>query len=341
MNDFTEIFTDIIKHTITISCFVIAMMLIIEYITVQTKGKWSKSFRNSTWFQILFAGIMGLIPGCLGTFTVVSMYSHRILNFAALVTVMIASSGDEAFMMFSLMSPYKAVSLMLLLFIIAVITGLILNFFMEDTYLLKNKSHIAIHKEEPECSCFQPNKIINQLKNMSFQRALLIIGVISFILFLFIGYADNHGFTAHGDHVHENHHNYNTWDWKRIIFMGISIISLFIVATVPDHFLSKHLWDHILKKHLLKIVLWTFGTLLFINLGIEYLHLKEWMNSNYFTILIVALLVGIIPESGPHLFFLIMFVSGNLPFSILLANSIVQDGHGAIPLLANQGKALL
>ena len=50
--------------------------------------------------------------------------------------------------------------------------------------------------------------------------------------------------------------------------------------------------------------------------------------------LIIAILVGIIPESGPHLIFVTLFAQGSIPFTILLANSIVQDGHGTLPLLA-------
>jgi hypothetical protein len=60
-----------------------------------------------------------------------------------------------------------------------------------------------------------------------------------------------------------------------------------------------------------------------------------------FLLLIVAILVGIIPESGPHLIFVTLFAQGALPFAILLANSIVQDGHGTLPLLAVSPRAFL
>ena len=52
----------------------------------------------------------------------------------------------------------------------------------------------------------------------------------------------------------------------------------------------------------------------------------------------LAILVGIIPESGPHLIFITLFTRGQIPFSILMANSIVQDGHGMLPLLAESRK---
>ncbi len=58
-------------------------------------------------------------------------------------------------------------------------------------------------------------------------------------------------------------------------------------------------------------------------------------------ILIVAVLVGIIPESGPHLVFVTMYLEGAIPLSILIASSIVQDGHGMLPMLAVSKKSFV
>ncbi|MBQ4475676.1 MAG: hypothetical protein II935_05735, partial [Bacteroidales bacterium] len=60
-----------------------------------------------------------------------------------------------------------------------------------------------------------------------------------------------------------------------------------------------------------------------------------------YILLLIAVAVGILPESGPHLIFVVLFVQGYIPFSILLANSIVQDGHGSLPLLAETKKGFL
>ena len=58
------------------------------------------------------------------------------------------------------------------------------------------------------------------------------------------------------------------------------------------------------------------------------------MQENRLIVLLVACVVGLIPESGPHLIFLTLFVENAIPFSIFLASSIVQDGHGMLPMLA-------
>src|SRR5512138_1543308 len=91
----------VFQHTLMITFFVLVVMMIIEYITVQSRGRWSRPLGRSGYLQIIVASFLGLIPGCLGGFTAVSLYIHRTFNFAALLTTMIAATGDESFVMFS------------------------------------------------------------------------------------------------------------------------------------------------------------------------------------------------------------------------------------------------
>jgi hypothetical protein len=69
--------------------------------------------------------------------------------------------------------------------------------------------------------------------------------------------------------------------------------------------------------------------------------LGVWIRGNIFATLVIASLVGLIPESGPHLVFVTLFAQGTIPFSVLLANSIVQDGHGTLPLLASSKRGFV
>ena len=315
---------EIFKHAIMITAFVMVMMLLVEYLTVQTSGRWSKPIERNRWLQLIFAVVLGALPGCLGVYVIVVLYAHRLVNFAALVAVMIATSGDEAFVMFA-MIPDKALLVIGLTSGTALLTGGVLNLFpFGRGYMSLPENHLKFHPGDDDCTCFEPSLIIPQLKKITFERAVLILVGLLFTLFLISGDIGP-----------------GTWNWKRIIFLAISLIELFIVVTVPDHFMSRHLWGHVIKKHFLKIFLWTFGAFLVIHVGLEFLHLEDWVRNNLVTILILALLVGIIPESGPHLIFLTLFATGSIPLSIFLANSIVQDGHGALPLLAESGRGFL
>ncbi|MEN8119377.1 MAG: putative manganese transporter [Bacteroidota bacterium] len=313
---------EVLKHSIMITVFVIVMMIVIEFINVQSKGNWNAYLKKSGWLQIFIAGILGIFPGCLGSFAAVSLYVHNSINFAALVTVMIATSGDEIFVMFAMM-PNTSLKLIVIIFLIAIISGFIIYFFTKKNYMsAHHKKHDLLKNDEAVCSCFESSLIMTQIKNITFHRSLLLIGVSLFIIFL-----------ISGDIGPEN------WGWEKITFLIITSIGGFVVLTTTDHFLLEHIWKHVIKKHMLKIFLWTFGAFLIIHLLEDYIDVNQWIQNHVLVVLLIAVLIGIIPESGPHIVFISLFISGAIPFSILLANSIVQDGHGAIPLLAESRKS--
>jgi len=99
------------------------------------------------------------------------------------------------------------------------------------------------------------------------------------------------------------------------------------------HFFSQHV-PNILKKHIPKLFLWVFFSLLLIEILMQRFDLASILPQNILFVIIIAALLGIIPESGPHLIFLTLFAEGLIPFSVLLTSSIVQDGHGMLPLLS-------
>ena len=316
--------SDILFNALTITSFVFTMMLLIEYINVITKGSWQHKISKSKYGQYLLGIFFGAIPGCLGAFTVVSLYSHGVVGFGALVATMIATSGDEAYVMLSLF-PAKALWIFLIIAIIGFVVGILTDVVMKKFNLQFNlhKHKFEVHEDEV-CPCFSIEEIVEHLKNISFQRVLLI----ALLVLLIVIQIPN--FTGHSE-----------WSWINLTLLLSAIFGLFVVTTVPDHFLEEHLWKHVLKKHLLKIFLWTLGALAAIHFLETFFDLSQWIESNLWIVLIVAVVIGVVPESGPHLVFVTLFVSGAIPISILIASSIVQDGHGAIPLLALSKKSFI
>jgi hypothetical protein len=314
----------VLQHTLMITLFVLVVMLMLEYITVQTRGKWSKPLGKSGFLQIIVAALLGLVPGCLGGFTAVSLYIHRTFNFAALLTAMIVATGDEAVVMFSLF-PGRALMLNLYLLLISILAGTVYYLVFKDkSPLQSDENEIPLHNDEPDCICYAPEQIIPQLRKITFTRALLVAGGLLFMLHLFT--------TAEFDQPN---------NWEKITYIIVTLIGLFIVTTVPDHFLNEHLWKHTIKRHIPRIFIWTLLAFLVIDVFLGYFDLRNWISSNTLIMLVLALLVGIIPSSGPHMIFVTLFASGAIPFSVLLANSIVQDGHGAIPLLAESPRSFI
>ena len=406
----------ILQQTLIITTLVIGMMMVIEFINVRTGGLWSKRLQKSPWIQILFAIVMGVIPGCLGTYTVVSLYVHRVVNFPALMAALISTTGDEAFFMFSLF-PEKALLINLILITLAIIVATILQFSLKNKFLgLRNEElSFPVHENE-ECSHshHHHHSVKKNIKNISFVRALLItlsLGVLILVLSgiidgshhlnLLMGgqseecvmhslerqqstvnsqqsasevcvdshchhsesasevCVDSHCHQSESEsevcvngHSHQSesessvcvnghsHHNHGgEADWIRIILIVLFVAILIIVIVAEEHFLEEHLWQHVIKVHLPKIFFWTFGVILCLTILNNYVNIHDLIDSKPFIVLLIAILIGLIPQSGPHLIFLILFANGDLPLGIFLANCIVQDGHGALPLLAESRKA--
>jgi hypothetical protein len=316
--------TSIIKHALMVTGFVAVMMLVIEYLNVLSRGEWQKRLTNHRRGQYLLAAFLGATPGCLGAFAIVAMYSHRNLSIGAVVASMIATAGDESFVMFA-MIPKTALCVHGILFVLGIAAGALTDAVLgrRFTARLSCCQGMTVH-EEIQCHCFNWKQLPSQWKNCSAARGILTVGLILFLFALIsgqIGPAMRH--------------------WIRISITVVSAVALFIVATVPDHFLEDHLWRHVVRGHVPRIFLWTLGALLFTHFAVNRWQMGELIQHNQWGVLGIAGLVGCIPESGPHLVFVTMFSKGLIPFSILLANSIVQDGHGMLPLLAHSRRAFL
>ena len=131
------------------------------------------------------------------------------------------------------------------------------------------------------------------------------------------------------------------WSWIRVTLLSVAGFGLFVVATVPEHFLQEHLWKHAIVQHVPRLFAWTLGSLAIIVALDQYVQVDSFVRNNRWLVLGVASALGLVPESGPHLLFVTLYDHGALPISVLAASSIVQDGHGMLPLLAHSWRDFL
>ena len=380
-------FIDILRNSILITGLVVVMMMMIESMNIESKGLFFKGLRKTKTGQVVFSALLGSIPGCMGGFAAVSLYTHRMFSFGALVAMMIASSGDEAIVMLA-MIPEKALIIFLVLFVLAIIVGIITDKVYDrihekkcglhdhedcgvhadcDGYKIHEHEEIATsdchdhHNDAEETTC-HPAESHNP-RHFGWKRISMLVGLALFIAALGTGqlghdhsahathdhgHSHDHSFIEGHDHEHEGCHceehsdvaisghtiNLLNEEWMNILFAGLSIIMLFVLLLGSDHFVEEHLWNHIVKKHLPTIFAWTFGVLLVLGIALQYVAIDHWISDNTALMILLATLIGIIPESGPHMIFVTLFAAGVVPFPVLLASSISQDGHAGIPLLA-------
>ncbi len=249
-----EMLFDVFKESIQISLLVLLMMIGVDLINVWTRGKLAVILsKPSRWRQYTVTSFLGAIPGCVGAFAGTSLYMHGMIGFGAITGGMLASSGDEAFVMLA-MFPKTALLIFGVLFVIGTFSGKLVDWVVKRFKI----------KTCRDCDVPQ---------------------------------------------YHKAHEGYK-------------------------HYLTEHVWHHIIKKHIWKIFLWTFGALLFMSFALSHWDLHKLASEYMLLILFLSAIIGLIPESGPHLIFVTMFANGLIPFSVLLTSSMVQDGHGLLPMLS-------
>lgn len=375
-----HLIVDVLKNAALVTGLVMVMMMTIEYVNVRSAGKWFASLRGSRTRQVFLGALLGLIPGCVGGFAAVSLFSHGLISLGALVAAMIASSGDEAFVMLA-MIPKTALVLFGVLLAVAAVSGLLVDRFYKKPLQISCEQEFEVHYEHVHD--VKPGRSFKVTK----EKAIIAAGLLVFALALFSGQLEHshdhlhaggaghidehtavHDHSAHHDHsaVHDHsvHHNHSAVHdhsahlehaaangdhtqnhhgafpifnerWINLLFAAISVAVLLMTLLSNEHFVKEHLWNHVVRKHCHSIFLWTFGALAVIQIGLQYVDIEPWIENNLFVVILTAALVGMIPESGPHMIFITLFAGGYIPFSVLLASSISQDGHTALPLLAS------
>ncbi|MBW1894934.1 MAG: arsenic efflux protein [Deltaproteobacteria bacterium] len=303
----------IFKHALMISFFVFVMMLLVDFVDTASKRRISDIFKGGRWRQYTLASFFGSTPGCMGAFMNVSLYVHGLISFGAIVGGMIATSGDEAFVMLA-QFPRVALVLFGLLFIFGILfawisdkTVKILGITPCEACLEAQCEHCEsdMNNHEPAGNIFRPAHLFENFRSLSFTRFLLLLLIVSFMFLVFTGILGP-----------------ATWNWKRVTFIALSLGSLFIAAVVSEHYMHYHIWDHIIKKHLFRVFLWSFGALLFVHWGLSFWSLEIFIREHMMWVLLLGALLGIIPESGPHLILVMLYAEGLIPFSVLFTSSL-------------------
>jgi hypothetical protein len=237
---------------------------------------------------------------------------------------MVAASGDEAFVMLAIM-PRTA----LLLFAGLFLYGLALAFVVDKAGGrrcyggIRCETGLAIHPGEEERSRLALRR--PSFRECSFPRAALCAALGLFAVGVALG--------AVGP---------STWNWVRVTLLLAAAVASAVVFVSPEHFLEEHLYRHVAREHVPRIFAWTLGALFVMAwIRVQGGPFQGWVQTHPGWAVLAAALIGILPESGPHMLFVVGYAQGILPLSALAASSVVQDGHGMLPLLAESWREFL
>ncbi|MEA3239920.1 MAG: putative manganese transporter [Candidatus Bipolaricaulota bacterium] len=306
----------VLREAVTITIFVFSMMVLVDWLNVRSRGGMTTALRGRKWREYLLSSFLGSTPGCLGAFMNVSMYVHGLIGFGALVGGMIATSGDEAYVMLSLF-PGKALLLFGGLFIGGIVFGPISDWVAKRLHMTtcEECSLQQVHTDEIETHEW---RILGEhLRHPSALRVSLLLLMTGLLILAITGVIGPH-----------------TWSWMRITLVVLLGLGALLGISESEHYLKEHIINHVLRRHTVRVFLWTFGALLLLSFLPSQETVQAFIQGHIWLIFLSAGLLGIIPESGPHMIFVMMYASGIIPFSVLFVSSFVQDGHGMLPLFS-------
>ena len=317
--DIAGIIIDALKAAVLITGMVLIMMMMIESLNISSRGRFFSRLKGTKLGQIVLPALLGWIPGCVGGFASVSLFSHGMISFGALVAMMIATMGDESFVMLTLF-PGKALLISAVCLVVGILVGVIIDYLGPrlglKPYALKACGHMELHDEDRHHSHGEAPQ--GRKRSFTWKRAVLLAGI---ALYIGLGLLSD--------------------EWMNVVFAGLSVIMLAVAALGADHFVEEHLWNHVIARHAARIFAWSLGVLILLGFITKVFDISAWISSNTPLMIVLATLIGIIPESGPHMIFVTLFASGVVPFPVLIASCISQDGHASLPLLAESKGAFL
>ena len=314
-----QLLADCLRTSILVSGLVVIMMMLIEVFNLKSGGRMVKQLGKRRVGQVMLSALLGSVPGCMGGFASVSMYSHGMISFGALVAMMVASSGDEAFVMLA-MFPKQSLWIFLVLFAVAVAVGLTVDLFRNRN---AGTCHsMQVHHEDLE------HLHEHEMRHFGWKRIVMLMGVVLFLAALLLGILEDTG--ADDEAVFR----LLSEEWMYWLFSALGIVLIAVLCLAKDHFVEEHLWHHIVCRHFPGILAWTAGTVLVVGFLMQNIDISTWVSDNTALMVLLAALIGLIPESGPHLVFVTMFAAGVVPMPVLLASCASQDGHASLPLLA-------
>lgn len=306
---------------IAVSSFVGMTLLIFTFLEKKNFNL-QKLILNNRRFEIPICSFLGAIPGCGGAIMVMSLFTRGVVSFGAVLAALISTMGDAAFLLIAV-KPEAALIILPVTFIVGIISGYIAKPFTKN--FLKEKINKSI-----SISDLPKNKTSNKFYKLWF--FILIPGLI-------LGLINAFNIDA----------NFEIFGMDVVLVFSFSA-ALFCVLLWVLNPLTDIQMASIHENSYRRVVDTTcFVTVWVIISFVLYELINLSTNGAIFESLIlfgpflplIAILIGFIPGCGPQIMITSMYVSGQIPMSAQIGNSISNDGDALFPAIAISAKAAI
>ena len=306
---------------IAVSSFVGVTLLIFVFLEKRNFNLQRFIEKNKS-YEIPTSAFLGVIPGCGGAIMVMSLYTRGVVSFGSVLAALIATMGDAAFLLIA-SKPQAALIILPITFLTGIIFGYIVKPFTKN-FINKISLKKDLNKNLPKNKipknfysfwliCLIPGIILGVLNAFQVEISFYIFGIdlihsFSFVLAMYciLLWVFNPLTDIQMASIHENS------------LRRVADTTCFVTVWVIIAFVTYELID-LSTKGLIFDSLKYFGPF----------------------IPLMAIIIGFIPGCGPQIMITSMYVSGQIPMSAQIGNSISNDGDALFPAIAISPKAAI
>ncbi|MBU2897875.1 putative manganese transporter [Vibrio hepatarius] len=326
-----------------VSAYVAFTLAIYHYLSLwmNKDNKIVNLYKSSRHCQVLFASLLGALPGCGGAIIVTTQFVSGRVGFGAIVAVLTSTMGDAAFLLLA-SKPDIGILVVAIGIVIGCITGWAVNAIHPDSFLRpKNRETSDIKytcQSDPSPQTNFEKKAIN-LQGAFWKWLIIPATIVAFLGSFQVDINQLLVLPA------------ETVEWIGAVLIVISMLLWSLTKEIKDYRSTvsedaKTITSHPLQKAAQDtnfVTAWVIlafmsfellTTIGDIDLVSAFSGWGVWMP-------FVGLAVGILPGCGPQILVTSLYISGAVPLSTQLANAISNDGDALFPAIALAPKAAL
>ncbi|KPZ54661.1 hypothetical protein AN391_02816 [Pseudoalteromonas sp. P1-13-1a] len=313
-----------------VSVFVAATLLIYYY-AIEHIPQLEMSYLSakSKSLEVLFASVLGALPGCGGAIIVVTQYTKGQASFGAIVAVLTATMGDAAFLLLAT-RPTEGLTIMAIGLVVGTLCGLIVNAIHKPDFLRPSA------QEQKHQVKVLPTKIIKISKPV-WMFAIIPSLIIALLIAFNVDFSQFGQYTSTGISLFGAAMALFTvviWAYSSKGETYKEITSEEDECNPPSK-LIKVLQD----THF--VTAWVVASFMLFEILVSVvgLDLKTWFMHYAYLAPLIAVIIGFLPGCGPQIIVTTLYIQGIIPFSALAANAISNDGDALFPAIAMAPKA--
>ncbi len=289
---------------ISVALPVTVLLFSVAYVEAAGYLNFERLFAKTRGLQPALGALASAVPGCAGSITLTRLYGLGAVTAGTLYAAHVATLGDAAFVLWSA-KPLDTLGLTLIVAAIGAVFG----------YLVQSSAAAKfLRLDDASFSCPVPNRL--PMWAALLWLSLLVLALAAAVLL-------PHMFVVSGS--------------IGLVFVALGMVMLRLPpAPLPASPLGKALQSSV--RDAAEIIIWVVAADVLFQLGnaLSGGILVQMLQGNVLIDVLLAAAVGLIPGCGPQIVVATLFVSGDLPFAALLANTLSQHGDAIFPLLKAQ-----